>query len=260
MTLIRSSLKTKLKTTKTNGIYTAPNQRFLMIGKSGSGKTAAMMNLGIVIVPKMSKPTHDWEVWYIYTKGDSTDLIRLAKLGYVPYSLKDNKEWDTSTVRHWYFYLKPSDSMSIEAQIQVICAMALERGQVFLMIDELVHAIYSRVNPGKKLKEVIHVGRGLDVGAAYGSQEPVNIPRQVFTQSNHIFLFHLFFTNDITFVKKMFAGWTRPKSPYGFWYTYVDQLSHNSSNDLTNMDWKEYNNFQEWVEQFPHSERYKLIF
>lgn len=110
----------------------------------------------------------------------------------------------------------------IKAQCAELFEEAYERQNACLYIDEFTSVVESSRECGEELDDVFVRGGGRNVGIIGLTQEPVNVPRKLISQSTHIFLFDLFHNNDRKVAKELFADWVRPPDPHGFWYLWVD--------------------------------------
>lgn len=209
------------------------NDRYAIIGKSGSGKTYFAVNL-VVAMEKAAatfnrrfKPELPWRVVGINTKQSDEDVGLFKKIG--PSVKTVDKIWGRTSTG---VVFEPSrKNGDIVEQCQSVFEDVFlrhetiedyRRSNVLLFIDEYKQTVISKTNPGDALDDVHARGRGLKIGEVGCTQEPVNVPRQLISQANHIFLFDFIHANDIKAVKEIFADYERPKDPHGFYYLYVD--------------------------------------
>lgn len=189
-----------------------PNHRLSIVGKSGSGKTTAAVVLAAKLVP------HDddtWQVWWLDSCQKTDDLKMLSEWGF----------GETKARK----LIKLTGNVAVEAQ--QVCAEALKRRNVLVVIDEYKHVTYSSRRAGPGIEAVHLRGRGLNVGMLGLTQEPVDIPRQLLSQANHLFLFDVHYPADIKYVRTLYDGYERPPSVncpdgiqrrMGFFHCFID--------------------------------------
>ena len=181
-----------------------------------------------MLVPVDSR---DWEVWWIETKHDKDDLAMLHRWGYRQPGRGDTARrliplyaprFDGDGVP----LLDTARRRVVAEKAQLICDRALERGGVLLVFDEFQHVVYSRISAGAGVEDVAKRGRGLDVGMMGEVQEPVAVPRLLFSQATHRAIFGLEHMPDIKIARELnpsyAAGWPRDTDStvpdrHGFW-------------------------------------------
>jgi hypothetical protein len=217
------------------------NDRYALVGKTGSGKTSLGMVLAATIA--QSHLNTGWEVWWIDTKGDPDDLRALRRWGFRNYDSKSDRQNTGGLPNAVYHLIReiPGKPGTVVAQAQDVIAQAFKRRKVCLVIDEYTQVIESKQNPGHALGEVFRQGRGLNVGIIGMTQEPVYIPRQLLSQASHLVLFNLSYQADIDYVRKFYKPYDPPIAsgyPYGFYWSWVDG----------NGGWSFYPNQQAWYD------------
>ena len=194
-----------------------PGDRYAVLGTSGSGKTVFTTVLACTLVP--AKPEEsDWQCWWLDTKDDPDDIEMLTQWGFQP-GLDGGK-----SARRIIFLRGSRDE--VYEQAQEVSDRALHRHGIMLVYDEYNHVVRNRVDAGPAVEDVHKRGRGLDVGSIGGVQEPVLVPRFLFSQAIHKAIFGLEHLNDVKLAREMnphyAVGWpemtdrTVPDQ-YGFW-------------------------------------------
>lgn len=205
-----------------------PSDRFAVFGKTGSGKTKFSLTLATHIAREVNRTAQTpWQVWWLDTKNDPTDVERLRKWGYTRVKQLDHDKVDEDGAWSYrYFLLVPSEnSDDLVPQAQKVIRSALKHKNVLLVVDEYTQVVMSTRMPGKDLKDLFTRGRGLRTGIIGQSQEPTYIPRQLASQATHLFLFDLSLPADIEWARSFCPQYRRPQqmgSKYGFWYCPLD--------------------------------------
>lgn len=202
-----------------------PNERYAVVGKTRSGKTAFAMVLAGTFARALPPP---WQVWWIDTKNDPDDLIALRKWGFR--NAVSDEDRSTSLITnalYWYIDSEDKDRHDVDTVVaaQEIMSRAYKRRNVLLIVDEYTSVVPSSTNPGKALRDVFSRGGGRGVGIIGLTQEPVYVPRQLLSQATHQALFTLTHQNDIDKIKKMEPGYVPPIKlghPHGFWWKWID--------------------------------------
>jgi energy-coupling factor transporter ATP-binding protein EcfA2 len=208
-----------------------PMDRWAIIGKTGSGKTQFTVTLVTLICRLVNAALKEdetpWSVWFIDTKGVAEDIARLREWGYVRVkALKNGKPDGPELYR--YFRVEPHDdnAENCAAEVAIICRAAYRSGgNVIVVVDEFVQAIYSSRRMGRPLQDLAQRGRGRRVGFMGETQEPVDIPRQLVSQATHVVLFDVSYQRDIDWILQFFPQYILPSKmgyPHGFWYRHVD--------------------------------------
>ena len=208
-----------------------PQDRWAILGKTGSGKSQFTVTLVTLIVRLVNAALGEneapWSVWFIDTKGVAEDIARLRNWGYVRVkSLRGNKPDGPELYR--YFRVEPHDANAenCAAEVAIIAKAAYNSGgNVIVVVDEFIQAIYSTRRMGRPLQDVAQRGRGRRVGFVGSTQEPVDIPRQLVSQATHVCIFDLSYERDIQWVKQFFPQYILPSKlgyPHGFWYRWID--------------------------------------
>jgi hypothetical protein len=177
----------------------SPNDRYAVIGKSGCGKTHFCAILADSLVPLGDKL---WQVWWIDSKLDPKDEKMLKRWGFTPYESRNG-------TNRKHIKLERTKG-KIPDQAQYWADQAIQRGNVLIVFDEYSHVTYNKVSAGVAIEDIHKRGRGLNVGCIGQTQEPVNIPRLLASQANHIIAFRLTFNNDIKWMREIDNEYSPP--------------------------------------------------
>ena len=219
-----------------------PWDRWAVIGKNGSGKTAFSVLLAFLL-SKACDPR--WRIVWIDTKGDQKDLARLAAWGFRKVPIE---KLGTQPHQLVWVPLAPRPNLPVNEQAQRISRWAIDRSRkakdrrsrVILVYDEYVQVIFSSQNPGPDIKDVHQRGRGLFVGSIGETQDPAYIPRYLMSQANHLVLFRCTLPIDIKRLREFlpqYDPWTMPT--HGFWHCWLDGDG----------EWRLYSGAQDWLER-----------
>lgn len=208
-----------------------PQDRWAILGKTGSGKSQFTVTLVTLIAAEVNKdPKGDlWQVWWCDTKGVAEDISRLRKWGYVRVkSLRGGNPDGPAIYR--YFRLEPvnPDAENCYEEVAQVARAAYKHERVIFVVDEYVQAVLSTRRMGRPLQDLAQRGRGHFVGFIGETQEPVDIPRQLVSQATHVCIFDLSYERDIEWVRQFFPQYVLPSRlgyPHGFWYRHVDGQS-----------------------------------
>lgn len=207
--------------------------RYALVGKTRSGKSAFAMVLAGMWAQYLTSP---WQIWWIDTKGDLNDLMRLREFGFRNGASARDMNTQGSRPGAIYFHIEPTsydDQSSVVKQAQQIFAASMMRGRiekspfnnVLVIVDEYVQVVPNPRSPGPALKDIFQRGGGLLTGIVGLTQEPVYVPRQLISQATHVFLFNLSLDYDIDRIRKMFPWYEPPLwrgDEFGFWHIWVD--------------------------------------
>ena len=213
-----------------------PNERYALVGKTRSGKTALAMVLAGTFARTLSEP---WEVWWFDTKNDPKDLKALRAWGFRNAASERNENAGGLKNALYFMIVEEANGPSTVDQVQALCDRAYKRGHVIIVIDEYVQAVPSIKNAGQALLNVFQRGGGKNVGLIGLTQEPVYVPRQLISQATHLCLLSLTFEADIKYVRNLCPVYEPPikvGDPYGFYWSWVDG----------NGEWDYYENQQVW--------------
>lgn len=205
----------------------APNHRIAIVGKSGSGKSHMAVILACVLVPA---DEDTWQVWWLDTKGDIRDQDMLRRWGFT-------QDMPGPGARKLILLHDDTDDV-VSLRVNWWCQQALKRHNVLVVIDEYSHACMSSRRAGPGIAGIFKRGRGLNVGIIGATQEPVDIPRVLFSQAYHVLLFDLFYERDIEYIQKMCRVYERPPDtdPYGFYWGAVESRAR----------WQYYRHVRAW--------------
>lgn len=209
----------------------APWERYALVAKTGAGKTTTGTVLASKLVPATKREAKGWQAWWIDTKGDPKDFARLYNWGFRVGGDQPRK----------IFVVRDTGSgPTIHEQTEAICAAALRRHGVLVIVDEYVHVVKNQQQAGTQLLNVFQRGRGLDVGILGFTQEPVFIPRQLISQASHILLGDLSYPKDIDRAKEYIPEYDRPPHKHGFYHGAIDYDG----------EWTYWANVQSWMKAF----------
>jgi energy-coupling factor transporter ATP-binding protein EcfA2 len=206
----------------------SPADRYALIGKTGSGKTTFACVLATTVVPPELQ-AHDWEVWWLDSKGDPKDIARLQKLGYVEGDCATGRVKNQGMFRRerhglLYFRIRERGDLSIVEQAQHLIRLAMKRRRVLVVVDEYTQIILGARSAGRALDDLFTRGRGLGIGVIGCTQEPVDIPRKLLSQAAHLCAFDLSYPRDIDYMKQYIKAYTRPprSERHAFWHLWLD--------------------------------------
>lgn len=195
------------------------NDRYTIIGKSGSGKTTFTLVLATKLLPWKPFEPGQTQIWWIDTKGSDEDLASLARAGFCnPHNRTSNR----------ILFKVRGDAEQRYEQANAIFKLAYKRTNVLIVIDEYKQVIKSDRKAGEWLEQLHMQGRGLNIGLIGETQEPAYIPRQLISQASFIYLFRLFFLIDIETAKKYYSGYdVDDMGVHSFYWTAVDESKSN---------------------------------
>lgn len=218
-----------------------PNERFTLVGKTRSGKSTLAAVMMMMLVTEAMIRISGWRVWVFDTKGDPRDLARLRKMGFVEGDpatgqplRKPRRFSNEPEPGRLFFRLRAHDGLTIYDQAQHLCALAMKRHRVLIVIDEYTTVIKSKVDAGPDLLDVHTRGGGLGVGLIGCTQEPTYIPRQLASQATHFGLLDLSHPPDIKWARDFCPAYDRPQNiakaagrdptreTHGFFMTWLD--------------------------------------
>lgn len=199
-----------------------PQDRYCLIGKTRSGKTALAMVIAGTFARILEPP---WQVWWVETKHDPKDIQALRKWGFT--NAASDSDRQNSNIKNALYFIVESGvgGLSVVEQAQNIFRQAYERKHVIVVVDEYVQVVPSQQSAGAALLDVFQRGGGRNVGLIGLTQEPVYIPRQLKSQATHLVLLSLTYDTDIDHVHKMVRQYTNPLDkgdPYGFYWKWAD--------------------------------------
>jgi hypothetical protein len=200
----------------------APNERYAFIGKTRSGKT----QMAIVLASYFAQTLHSpWEIWWLDTKGDRKDLVKLRSWGFCNGADPKDQQRVGGLRNALYFIINDKNGYNVVDQVQAKCQEAYERGNVIVVCDEYTECVVSIRSIGYGLDNLCARGGGKDSGLIGLTQEPVNIPRKLISQASHIALFNLTFPRDIKYAKEFYADYIPPKQrgdDHGFYWSHIE--------------------------------------
>lgn len=184
----------------------APNERGIIIGSTGSGKTTlarsilAQYRYVVAIDPKQTLGSGE--------RGG----------GHLPgYALATTpRELERSARRYERVQYRPEMAYQNPDDWERVYNWSYRRGNHFSYTDELfdVHA-WSR--PPQSLRRILTSGRELGIGFLGATQRPRGIDRRLLTEAERYYVFHLRDPDDQRFLAARIGTGRLP--PYGFWYS-----------------------------------------
>lgn len=218
-----------------------PNDRYAIVGKTGSGKSRFGMVLAGVFARSLKAP---WQVWWIDTKNDPDDISALREWGFRN-AISEEDQATPGAVQGAYYYIISGNNnqsgMDTVTTAQTIMGMAYDRKNVIVVVDEYTQVVASSKNPGPKLLDIFTRGRGRNVGIIGLTQEPVYVPRQLLSQASHLIMFSLSYDYDRQYMKKIDPVYRSPNTmgdKWGFYWKWLD------GDDTTTY----YPNQKDWME------------
>lgn len=225
-----------------------PQDRYAMVGKTRSGKTFATTLLVTRLLPWQSvdrTSKRPWQIWWVDTKGGVEDTRRLGEWGFL------NAAKAPDNYPRLLFKIRPldhADEFSVAKQVQQLTWRAVQRGKVVVVIDEYISCVMNTRSAGAGLKNLYQRGGGLYVGTVGGTQEPVDVPRQLISQATHVFLFNVTYLHDIEWCNKLCPQFgDGPPDKHGFWYRWIDGPKRQS-------EWRYYSDVTELVQETSQKE------
>lgn len=202
----------------------SPQDRYALVGKTGSGKTQLAIVLAGTFARSLSPP---WEVWWIDTKNVDEDIKTLRSWGFRNAASAEDQATSRITAAK-YFYVTAGDERFNPAtveQVQAILKAAYDRRNVVVVVDEYTQAVPGQRNPGAALRDVFARGRGRGVGVIGCTQEPVYVPRQLISQASHTVMLNVSYAYDIKYLKGIDPVYIPPikhGDRYGFYWRWND--------------------------------------
>lgn len=158
-----------------------------LVGNTGAGKTTMLMNL---------LPLHRYVVVFATKPKDET-MDTLLKHGYLRM-----KEWKPLDPRHFPRRVLWPDSLKLDSEEhqRKVFSHAFDRiyleGGWTVAIDEMWW-FDNMLNLGKDVKKYLLQARSLKISLLVGTQRPAWVPREIYTQSTHLFFWRTNDENDI---------------------------------------------------------------
>lgn len=218
----------------------SPNDRYGIIGKTGSGKTQEAIVLASYFARVLHSP---WEVWWLDTKNDPSDIRKLRQWGFCNGANERDIKRPGAMRNALYFKITEEGGYDTVVLAQYKIDEAYQRTHVILVIDEYTQVVQSRQDAGWALKNVFARGRGKKVGLIGLTQEPVFVPRMLLSQASHLVLFTVTHGPDIKYLKELSDGIYYPPArqgdPHGFYWSHQDGGAQ----------WAYYANQKEWADR-----------
>ncbi len=162
-----------------------PSERWILIGKTGSGKSeyakyllrmVAKQYPVVIIDPK--------ELWLGKGKGrKATDWAGKKEPGSIdkPHLVAEfNPKWKVQCIQ-------PEDDDE-DGRLERLCNTVLKRGNIFLFFDE-TEGLATATHVPKYLRKIWKTGRAWDIGAWACTQTPSGIPKIFKSQAEHFVSF-----------------------------------------------------------------------
>lgn len=200
----------------------SPNDRYGFVGKTGSGKTQQAIVLASTFAQQLHAP---WEVWWLDTKNDPSDLRQLRRWGFCNGAVPNDVRRVGGLRNALYFKIDESTGYSTVDQAQAKMAEAYQRKHVIVVVDEYTQVVPSIQNEGYALRDIFSRGRGRNVGLIGLTQEPVYVPRKLLSQASHLALFTVTHQADIKYLKNLCPTYVPPGKQgdkYGFYWSHQD--------------------------------------
>ena len=215
-----------------------PNDRYAVIGKTGSGKTQEAIVLASMFAQQLHSP---WEVWWMDTKNEPSDIRQLRKWGACNGAVPKDIARPGGLRNFLYFKIDSDSGFSTIDLAQAKMAEAYDRKHVIVVVDEYTQVCPSVQNAGYALNNIMTRGRGRNVGLIGLTQEPVFIPRMLLTQASHVALFTVTGTRNLKYLKDMCPSYVPPLKqgdPHGFYWSHLDGSA----------EWAYYSNQRKWAD------------
>lgn len=204
-----------------------PNDRYAIVGKTGSGKTSLGMVIAGTFAQILPEP---WEVWWIDTKGDPSDIASLRRWGFR--NAASAADQRNAQIKNALYFLIRSEGKnrkerqeSVVNQAQDRFAEAFRRRHVVVVVDEYTQVVPGQRDAGADLLDIFTRGRGTNVGIIGMTQEPVFVPRQLLSQATHLVLFSLSYQQDIDYIRRFYREYVPPQKVgdiHGFYWAWID--------------------------------------
>lgn len=175
-----------------------PNQRVLVTGKTGCGKSYFVIH---ALVPM-------FRYYVMYDYKHEIDLPGAVVFNKIR-DFSDNPGQPKVIYR---------PEKGTDEEFNQLCGVVFKRGNTMFVVDEIVnHCTQSYIQPNHAL--ILRLGRSKGVGNINCTQEPVGVHRNLLTQAEHYFIFDIPDPNH----RKKLAGYTGPEvmeriQNYWFWY------------------------------------------
>ena len=184
----------------------SPNERLLIIGTTGSGKTTLATNLlrlynrVVAIDPKQTLGSGE-------RGGGHLPGYRLAKTP---------RELDRLARRHDYVQYRPDIRYQTPEEWERVYDFLYRAGNRAVYTDEAFD-VHHWNRPPNSLRRCYTSGRELGLCMITATQRPRGIDRRILTESERFAVFHLRDPDDQRFLRSRIGEGRLPA--FGFWYT-----------------------------------------
>lgn len=164
------------------------NDRILVVGKTGSGKSYLVRN---VLFPAFERP-----IFFDWKRREYRHMNNVPKAR----TLSGVEDWlsgkaDVPDDSHGLVYVPKEQTDDV---FNELCRVCYEAGNNQLIVDE-TKGIYSRVGNASLLPfhdRLMVEGRDLGVGITHVTQRPKRVPMECVSEAEHIFAFRLNLKDD----------------------------------------------------------------
>lgn len=186
-----------------------PGEQAAFVGQNGSGKTTLMVRLLGAYYQRRQIEVMDGKrdkIWQGRKAAFARKFIQVPRYGWPKYPLvvyrpSGEEGHDRGTLDDW-------------------CEWIYERGNTVACIDEVTLITPTPLAYGPGFLDLYTRSRARGVTLFSGTQRPVQVPRMMFSEAKHVFVFYLSDKRD----REIVAGFTNPgvlmeiPDRYGFFY------------------------------------------
>lgn len=165
-------------------IYPREGERSFFCGKTGSGKTFAMLRMAL-------RFQNQYQIQILATKEDDSLIGLRAPI-----------VRNLSEINHYKFpeypvvvYYPTGAELKDKDILDGWCEWIYQRGNTVALIDELTQVAYGTI-PREGFLDLYTRGRSQNVTVIAGTQRPVLVPPIVYTEAENFYKFYLSWVND----------------------------------------------------------------